>query len=72
MTLGWIIYYFGQFLLGLVLAPVIYRDAVALQDLFLGTSPLFWAISCVVLGPLWTMLIYWLIHYSNISGRSSR
>ena len=72
MVSGWLVVYFGQFLLGIVLAPVIYRDAVALKDLFLGTSPMFWALCCIVLGPLWTVLVYWLIHYSNISGRTKK
>lgn len=58
-----------SFILGLVLAPLLYRDAKSLPKLFLGTKPWFWAVCCVCLGPLWVMLVYWAIHHSTFSNR---
>lgn len=56
-------------LLGLFLAPLIYRDAKKIPILFLNTQPWFWAACAIFLGPMMVTLIYWLIHYSGISNR---
>ena len=58
-----------SFILGLVLAPLIYKDAAQMPKLFLNTTPIFWAICAPFLGPLFTMVIYWAIHHSSISNR---
>lgn len=57
--------------LGLAIAPAIYRDAKSLPRLFLGTSPWFWALCAPFMGPLTTLLVYWAIHHSTISNRAN-
>lgn len=63
--------YGATFILGALLAPVIYADARKLPKLFLNTKPWFWAASAVFLGPLWTALVYWAIHHSSFSNRDN-
>ncbi|WP_297532363.1 hypothetical protein [Thalassolituus sp.] len=58
-----------NFLLGIIVAPLIYADARKLPVLFLNTKPWFWAVCAVFLGPLWTVLVYWAIHHSSFSNR---
>lgn len=58
-----------SYILGIILAPLIYRDAKSLPKLFLGTKPWSWSVCCVFLGPLWVMLVYWAIHHSSFSNR---
>ena len=60
---------FFSLLLGLVVAPLIYKDAKRLPKLFLGTPPWFWALCAPIAGPRWTLLVYWAIHHSSISNR---
>lgn len=57
-------------ILGLVVAPLIYADAKRIPVLFLNTQPWFWAACAILLGALWTVLVYWAIHYSSISNRA--
>lgn len=58
-----------NFLMGCVVAPLIYKDSSNLDNLFLNTKPWFWAISAIFLGPLWAILVYWAIHHSSFSNR---
>jgi len=58
-----------SFILGVIIAPAIYKDAKSLPRLFLGTSPWFWALSAPFLGPLATLFVYWVIHHSTVSNR---
>lgn len=58
-----------SFFIGLVLAPLIYRDAKSLPKLFLGTKPWVWALCCLFQGPLIVVFIYWAIHHSSLSNR---
>jgi hypothetical protein len=58
-----------SFLIGLVVAPFIYRDAKKLPALFLGIPAWVWAVSAPFFDPLWVTLVYWLIHHSTISNR---
>lgn len=62
-------YIFAHVVLGLFAAILIYRDAANLPRLFLGTKPWWWAIAAVFLGPVWVVLVYWVIHHSSISNR---
>jgi len=63
------VYFFAHVGLGLFAAVLIYRDAVNLPKLFLGTEPWWWAVAAVFLGPIWVVLVYWVIHHSSISNR---
>ena len=60
-----------SYALGIILSPLIYRDAKSLPKLFLGTKPWFWSVCCIFLGSLWVMLVYWAIHHSSFSNRIS-
>jgi hypothetical protein len=60
-----------SFILGVAIAPAIYRDAKSLPRLFLGTSPWFWALCAPFIGPLATLFVYWAIHHSTISNRAN-
>lgn len=62
-------YILTHIILGIFAAILIYRDAAALPRLFLGTKPWWWAIAAVFLGPVWVVLVYWVIHHSSISNR---
>ena len=63
--------YGATFILGIILAPLIYADAKKLPQLFLNTKPWFWAACSIFLGPLWVALVYWAIHHSSFSNRTS-
>ena len=62
-------YMVAHVVLGVFAAVLIYRDAARLPRLFLGTKPWWWAIAAVFLGPVWVLLVYWVIHHSSISNR---
>lgn len=62
-------YMVAHVVLGLFAAVLIYRDAARLPRLFLGTRPWWWAVAAVFLGPVWVVLVYWVIHHSTISNR---
>ena len=47
----------------------IYRDAKTLPKLFLGSKPLWWSLACIVVGPIFVFIAYWLLHHSTISNR---
>jgi len=64
------IYYIGWATLGLFGAIWIYKDASKLPVLFLNSKPIWWSAACLLLGAIWVILTYWLIHYSSISNRS--
>jgi hypothetical protein len=63
------IYWACWIALGIVAAVWVYRDTQKLPQLFLGSKPVWWAIATVVIGPIWVLLAYWLIHHSTISNR---
>lgn len=65
------LYYIGWGILGLFGAIWIYKDANGLPGLFLNSKPIWWAAACLLLGAVWVVLAYWLIHHSSISNRSS-
>lgn len=60
--------YVATFLLGLVAAVWIYRDAEKLPALFLGSRPIWWALLALI-DPIIVVLAYWAIHHSTISNR---
>ena len=62
-------YMISHVVLGVFAAVLVYRDAAKLPRLFLGTRPWWWAIAAVFLGPVWVVLVYWVIHHSSISNR---
>jgi hypothetical protein len=62
-------YMVAHVVLGIFAAVLIYRDAARLPRLFLGTQPWWWAIAAIFLGPVWVLLVYWVIHHSSISNR---
>lgn len=62
-------YLVANTVLGILAAILIYRDASQLPHLILGTKPWWWAVAAVFLGPVWVVLVYWLIHHSTISNR---
>lgn len=64
-------YLVANTILGILAAILIYRDASKLPRLFLGSKPWWWAAAAVFLGPVWVVLVYWLIHHSSISNRLS-
>jgi hypothetical protein len=61
-------YYIATFLLGLIAATWIYRDAKSLPVLFLGSRPVWWALIAVI-DPIISVSAYWIIHHSSISNR---
>jgi len=62
-------YYFAWAILGLFAGIWIYKDAKKMPKLFLGSKPIWWAIAAVMLGGVWVIFVYWLIHHSTISNR---
>jgi hypothetical protein len=62
-------YMLAHVILGLFAGVLIYRDAARLPKLFLSTKPWWWAVAAVFLGPVWVVLVYWVIHHSSISNR---
>lgn len=68
-TLYYVLYYLAWFTLSLVAAVFVYKDANKLPTLFLNSKPTWWAAATLLLGPVWVILAYWLIHHSTISNR---
>lgn len=66
-----ILAYGSSFILGILMAPLIYADAMKLPKLFLNTKPWFWSACTIFLGPLWVTFVYWAIHHSSFSNRKS-
>jgi uncharacterized membrane protein YhdT len=62
-------YWAAWITLGLIASVWVYKDAIKLPRLFLGSKPLWWAFATILLGPIWVVLVYWLIHHSTISNR---
>lgn len=65
------LYYFAWGILGIIGSVWVYRDAKKLPVLFLNSKPIWWALATVTLGAIWVVLVYWLIHHSTISNRTS-
>lgn len=63
------LYWAAWVVLGVIAAVWVYRDAKQLPRLFLGSKPIWWAFATILLGPVWVVLVYWLIHHSTISNR---
>jgi len=66
------LYYSAWFILGLIASVLVYRDACKLPKTFLNIKPIWWAAATVLLGSVWVVLVYWLIHHSTISNRDQQ
>jgi len=64
-------YYIAWAILGVFGSVWVFRDANKLPVLFLNSKPIWWAIATILLGSVWVILVYWLIHHSTISNRVS-
>ena len=63
------LYYIAWVILGIIGSVWVYQDAKKLPELFLNSKPIWWAIATILLGSVWVILAYWLIHHSTISNR---
>jgi len=63
------IYYVLWLIVNIFAAVWLYRDAKKLPSLFINSKPIWWAFAAVVIGGVWVVLVYWVIHHSTISNR---
>ena len=61
--------YGTNIIFGLIVGPLIYKDATKLEKLFLNSKAWLWAVAPVLFGPFWVLLVYWAIHHSTLSNR---
>ena len=62
-------YYIAWLVVNVFAGVWIYKDAKKLPYLFLNSKPIWWFFASLILGGVWVILVYWVIHHSTISNR---